>query len=106
MPDLSLQHPFELIAAAAAEPIKVTNAKKQMLIEHSDDNALIERLINVAFIWVLHIKIRKHNTFIAVLEAQITSDNLVQDREMKDVKEASRSIASKLDSIELALKER
>ena len=48
MPDLSLQHRFELITAPAAEPITVTDAKKQMRIEHSDDDALIARLINVA----------------------------------------------------------
>ena len=59
-----------------------------------------------AFVWALHVKIGKHDTSIAVLEAQITSDKLAHDREMKDVKEALRSIASKLDSIELALRER
>ena len=48
MPDLFLQHRFELITAPAAEPITVTDAKKQMRIEHSDDDALIARLINVA----------------------------------------------------------
>ena len=48
MPDLSLQHRFELITAPAAEPVTVTDAKKQMLIEHSDDDALIARLISVA----------------------------------------------------------
>ena len=48
MPDLSLQHRFELITAPAAEPVTVTDAKKQMRIEHSDDDALIARLINVA----------------------------------------------------------
>ena len=58
-----------------------------------------------AFVWALHVKIGKHDTSIAVLEAQITSDKLAHDREMKDVKEALRSIASKLDSIELALRE-
>ena len=41
-----------------------------------------------------------------MLEAQIASDKLAHDREMKDVKEALRSIVSKLDSIELALRER
>ena len=59
-----------------------------------------------AFVWALHVKIGKHDTSIAVLEAQIASDKLAHDREMKDVKEALRSIASKLDSIELALRER
>ena len=48
MPDLSLQHRFELITAPAAEPVIVTDAKKQMRSEHSDDNALIAPLINVA----------------------------------------------------------
>ena len=48
MPDLSLQHRFELITAPAAEPVTVTDAKKQIRIEHSDEDALIARLINVA----------------------------------------------------------
>jgi hypothetical protein len=34
------------------------------------------------------------------------SDKLARDREMKDVKEALRSIAAKLDNIEQALRER
>ena len=59
-----------------------------------------------AFVWALHVKIGKHDTSIAVLEAQIASDKLAHDREMKDVKEALRSIVSKLDSIELALREK
>ena len=59
-----------------------------------------------AFVWALHVKIGKHDTSIAVLEAQIASDKLTHDREMKDVKEALRPIVSKLDSIELALRER
>ena len=52
MPDLSLQHRFELITAPAAEPVTVTDAKKQMRIEHSDDDALITRLIKVAIEFV------------------------------------------------------
>ena len=60
----------------------------------------------VAFVWALHVKIAKHDTSIAVLEAQIASDKLAHDREMKDVKEALLSIASKLDSIELTLRGR
>ena len=59
-----------------------------------------------AFVRVLHVKTGKHDTSIAVLEAQIVSDKLAHDREMKDVKESLRSIASKLDSIELALREK
>ena len=59
-----------------------------------------------AFVSALHVKTGKHDTSIAVLEAQITSDKLAYDREMKDVKEALRSIALKLDMIELALREK
>ena len=88
MPDLSLQDPFELIAAPAAELITVTDAKKQMRIEHSDADALIEGLIDVVFIWALHVKISKNDTSIAVPQAQIASDKLANDREMNDVTEA------------------
>ena len=59
-----------------------------------------------AFVWMMHIKISRHDTDIAVLKSQILSDKLAHDREMKDVKEALRSIASKLDNIEQALRER
>ena len=41
-----------------------------------------------------------------MLDAQIASDKLAKDREVKNVKEALRFIASKLDSIELALREK
>ena len=58
------------------------------------------------FVWAIHVKIGKHDTTIAVLEAQIASDKLAHDQEMKDVNEALKSIALKLDSIELALRER
>ena len=59
-----------------------------------------------AFVWMMYIKISRHDTDIAVLKSQIMSDKLSHDREMKDVKEALRSIASKLDNIEQALRER
>ena len=59
-----------------------------------------------AFVWMMYIKISRHDTDIAVLKSQIMSDKLAHDREMKDVKEALRSIAAKLDSIEQALRER
>ena len=36
----------------AAEPITVTDAKKQMRVEHSDYDALIARLINMAIEFV------------------------------------------------------
>ena len=59
-----------------------------------------------AFVWMLHVKIEKHETSIAVLQSQIMSDKLAHDREMKDVKDALRSIAAKLDNIEQALREK
>ena len=58
------------------------------------------------FVWMLHVKIGKHETSIAVLQSQIMSDKLAHDREMKDVKDALRSIAAKLDNIEQALREK
>ena len=59
-----------------------------------------------AFVWMMYIKISRHDTDIAVLKSQIMSDKLAHDREMKDVKEALRSIAAKLDSIEQALRDK
>ena len=59
-----------------------------------------------AFVWMLHVKIGKHETSIAVLQSQIMSDKLAHDREMKDVKDELRSVAAKLDNIEQALRER
>ena len=52
MPDLSLQYRFQLVTTPAAEPITVSDTKKQMRIEHSDDDALIARLINTAIAFV------------------------------------------------------
>ena len=59
-----------------------------------------------AFAWSLHVRIGKHDTSIAVLEAQITSDQMAHYREMKDAKEALWSIASTLGIIELSLREK
>ncbi len=59
-----------------------------------------------AFVWMMHIKVSRHNYDIAVLKSQIMSDKLAHDREMKDVKEALRSIAAKLDNIEQALRDK
>ena len=39
-----------------------------------------------AFVWALDEKIGKHDTFTAVLEAQIASDKLAHDPEMKKSK--------------------
>ena len=52
MPDLSLQYRFQLVTAPTAEPISLTEAKAQMRIEHSDDDTLINRMIDVAIAYV------------------------------------------------------
>ena len=59
-----------------------------------------------AFVWMMHVKVSRHDTDIAVLKSQIMSDKLAHDRELKDVKEALRSIAVKLDNIEQALRDK
>ena len=103
MPDLSLQNAYVLITAPVAELITVTDAKKQMRIEHSDNDALTEGLIYLAFIWALHVKIGKHDTPILMPQTQVSLDKLAHDREMKSAEQALKSTVSKLDSIELAL---
>lgn len=59
-----------------------------------------------AFVWALHIKSGRHDTDIAVLKARADAEKLAHDREMKDVKDALKSISFKLDNIELALRDR
>ena len=53
----------------------------------------------------LNFKLIVYNIDIALLKYNIMSDKLAHDREMKDVEEALRSIAAKLDNIEQALRE-
>ncbi len=49
---LAFQHRVSLVTAPANEPVTVTDAKNHMRIEHTDDDALIARLINVAIAYV------------------------------------------------------
>lgn len=52
MEQLSQQHALVLVSAPASLPVSVQEAKEQMRVEHSDDDALIDRLINAAVSFV------------------------------------------------------
>jgi hypothetical protein len=57
-----------------------------------------------AFVWVIYQKQQVHNTDIAVLKAETATARLAHDREIKEIRETSRAIMAKLDSIEEALR--
>lgn len=57
-----------------------------------------------AFVWVIYQKQQKHDTAIAVLQAETYSARTAHDREIKEIRETSRAIMAKLDSIEEALR--
>lgn len=57
-----------------------------------------------AFVWVIYRQQQKHDTAIAVLQAQTETSREAHDREIKEIRETSRAIMKKLDSIEEALR--
>lgn len=57
-----------------------------------------------AFVWVIYRQQQMHETAIAVLQAETASARLSHDREIKEIRETSRAIMAKLDSIEEALR--
>lgn len=57
-----------------------------------------------AFVWVIYRQQQVHETAIAVLQAETASARLAHDREIKEIRETSRAIMAKLDSIEQALR--
>jgi hypothetical protein len=57
-----------------------------------------------AFVWVIYRQQQAHDTAIAVLQAQTATASLAHDREIKEIRETSRAIMAKLDSIEEALR--
>jgi hypothetical protein len=57
-----------------------------------------------AFVWVIYRQQQMHETAIAVLQAETSSSRLSHDREIKEIRETSRAIMAKLDSIEEALR--
>lgn len=57
-----------------------------------------------AFVWLIYRTQQKHDTSIAVLQAETAAARLAHDREIKEIRETSRAIMAKLDSIEEALR--
>lgn len=57
-----------------------------------------------AFVWFIYQKQQAHSTAIAVLQAETSSSKEAHDREIKEIRETSRAIMAKLDSIEQALR--
>jgi hypothetical protein len=57
-----------------------------------------------AFVWVIYRQQQQHETAIAVLQAQTETSRNAHDREIKEIRETSRAIMQKLDSIEEALR--
>ena len=58
----------------------------------------------LAFVWLLHTRVNKHDTEIAVLKSKYEADKTSHDREMKEMKETIKAIFQKLDNIEQALR--
>jgi hypothetical protein len=57
-----------------------------------------------AFVWLIYSKQQQHSTDIAVLKATAATAQEAHDREIKEIRETSRAIMAKLDSIEQALR--
>jgi hypothetical protein len=57
-----------------------------------------------AFVWLIYQKQQRHDTAIAVLQAESLSARAAHDREIKEIRETTRAIMEKLNSIEEALR--
>lgn len=57
-----------------------------------------------AFVLYLHQRTQTHATDIAVLKANTASIKDAHEREMNEIRETTRAIMAKLDSIELAMR--
>jgi Tfp pilus assembly protein PilN len=57
-----------------------------------------------AFVWLIYVKQQAHSTAIAVLQAESITAKQAHDREIKEIKDTTRAIFVKLDSIEEALR--
>jgi hypothetical protein len=57
-----------------------------------------------AFVWLLHSRSQTQSTEIAVLRAMHEANKEFHDREFKELRETLKTINSKLDSIEQAMR--
>ena len=57
-----------------------------------------------AFVWVLHGKVNKQSTDIAVIQATTSANKEAHDREFKEMRENFKAVITKLDDIERALR--
>lgn len=69
-------------------------------------NAIMQWIIAPvsAFVWVIYRQQQKHETAIAVLQSESLTSRVSHDREIKEIRETTRAIMNKLDSIEEALR--
>jgi hypothetical protein len=69
-------------------------------------NAIMQWIVMpvAAFVWVIYRNQQQHETAIAVLQAQTETARTAHDREIKEIRETTRAIMTKLDSIEEALR--
>lgn len=57
-----------------------------------------------AFVWLLHGRTQQNSMEIAVLKATAAANKEAHDREFKELRDTLKSVISKLDSIEAALR--
>ena len=57
-----------------------------------------------AFVWILHNRVQVQQTEIAVLRAMHEANKEFHDREFKELRETLKTINTKLDSIEQAMR--
>ena len=69
-------------------------------------NAIMQWIIMpiAAFVWVIYRQQQRHTTDIAVLKATTIAAQAAHEREVSEIRETSRAIMAKLDSIEEALR--
>ena len=57
-----------------------------------------------AFVWILHNKVGKHDTDIAVIKATTSANKEAHDKEFKEMRENFKRVFEKLDAIEASLR--